>query len=65
MFAPGIPPYDVGFESEPYTPLTKFEGPLKPNNDLENIEYLSNLVDASSLGYLKVICSYFASKIFI
>ena len=54
MFAPGIPPYDVEFESVPYTPLTKFEGSLKPNKDLENIEYLPNQVDGSSLGYLKV-----------
>ena len=53
MFAPGIPPYDVEFESIPYTPMPKFEGPLKPNKDLENIEYLSNQVDGSSLGYLK------------
>ena len=53
MFAPGIPPYEVEFESIPYTPIPKFEGPLKPNKDLENIEYLPNQVDGSSLGYLK------------
>jgi hypothetical protein len=54
MFAPGFPPYDVEFMSVPYRDPPQYDGALKPNKDLENIEYLSDKVDATSLGYLKV-----------
>ena len=54
MFAPGLPPYDVEFESIPYSDLPKYEGALQPNKDLELIEYISTKVDATSLGYLKL-----------
>ena len=54
MFAPGFPPYDVEFKSVQYPDPPKYEGALKPNRDLEFIEYLSDQIDASSLGYLKV-----------
>ena len=54
MVAPGIPPYGVEFESIPYPNLHHFKGALQPNEDLENIEYLSDKADYLSLGYLKV-----------
>ena len=54
MFAPGLPPYDIEFESIPYSNQPLYEGALKPNKDLELIEYMTDQVDATSLGYLKV-----------
>ena len=55
MFAPGFPPYDVDFMSVPYRDPPQYDGLLKTNKDLENIEYLPDQVDATSLGYLKVL----------
>ena len=58
MFAPvGLPPYDVDYASIPYPAEHTYDGALRPNRDLENIELLSDKIDASSLGYLKVIKS--------
>ena len=54
MVAPGIPPYGGEFESIPYPDLHYFKGTLQPNEDLENIEYLSDKAEYLSLGYLKV-----------
>ena len=55
MFAPGFPPYDVDFVSVPYRDPPQYDGLLKTNKDLEHIEYLPDQVDATSLGYLKVL----------
>ena len=53
--APGLPPYDVEFVSIPPPTRFKFEGPLAPNDWLDNVEYLSDKIDKPSIGYLKVI----------
>ena len=62
MFAPGFPPYDVEFTSVPYIEPPEYKGALKPNKDLEDIEYLSDQVDATCLGYLKVLQLYIFTK---
>ena len=62
MFAPGFPPYDVEFKSVPYRDPPEYDGALKLNKDLEDIEYLSDQVDATSLGYLKVFKLYIFIK---
>ena len=53
--APGLPPYDVEFESFTQPARFTFDGPLTPNDWLDNVEFLSDKIDKPSIGYLKVI----------
>lgn len=50
----GLPPYDVEFEDIPAPEQIKFDGSLTPNDWLDRVELLSDKIDKSSIGYLKV-----------
>ena len=54
VFAPGLPPHGVQFADLPSPDPVKLEGPLAPNDRLDAAELLSDQIDTSSLGYLKV-----------
>jgi hypothetical protein len=54
ILTPGLPPYDVEFVDAPPPEEVKFDGPLTPNDWLDNVQLLSDKIDKPSIGYLKV-----------
>jgi len=51
MFAPGLPPHNVVYESHPLKPNGPFEGEAAANDKLNKAELVTDEVQGSTLGY--------------
>ncbi len=54
VFSPGLPPHDVGFVNHPDESPIYPDGPWTKNELLDDRQLLSDSVEGSTLGYLKV-----------
>ena len=54
LFAPSLPPYDITFDDSPMRERVAFEGGLTKNFKLNKAELITDRVQGSSLGYIKV-----------
>ena len=54
MFAPGLPPHDAKFEDVPLKPSVPFTGGLAVNQRLNKAELVTDNIEGSNLGFIKV-----------